>query len=657
MSETKSEEKVKDGENKSAARHRYLILQTVELATLPKGSTCIRLTYSRRPNWQYQSNFKEHKHKSLVAYDLHYPLLLDDADPDAVITANLLAHHMFQKPEHLAVVTFKVSDVLAHCDDLGSSVIRGQMKLAKVKPKTPEYASYVATFRVEDWDPIYTQEKEGDESEVKIDWWTRLTVWAVVTQLEDATIVDAASLPLPPEPSDIEMTVVSGMTVMVAAHDPHLPAPKGSGAILKFFNELEFADEPGYFPSREVGRGWLAKVTENWWPDPKEGLWRDCTSDDNFRQYCFCNAGSEFIQRVDGKYLVDLDEIMEHPEYTIREKWEGYGGKAFFNEKGQPDRIEIKVQGVLETHKPGGQYWEYAKLRIRSALFIVASGFHLCSAHLRWANEPQIGTRRFLNSIHPINRLLAPHFYRSALVIAKSLNSLTPERGMLHRSTAFTAKGLATFFQHCYDKFNYMPWPEEAKTRGWSDDCDDSLYPAFRDGCSLTAAIDKFVASYVKLYYDSDQAVLQDEQLQKYWNYMQGVWSMLPELSLKALIDFCSNVIFRNSAWHEQIGNVSGYTRDPSGVSLLMKKGERPTVSTPESSLIVAYITVMTQQKTPRLNGDWTHYFLDEQAKRVYHKFHEDLSQHSVKVVERNATREFPVLDYEPTYIKMSVSS
>jgi len=41
---------------------------------------------------------------------------------------------------------------------------------------------------------------QGEENEVKIGWWSRLTVLAVATQLEEAVIVDAGSLPLPQSP-------------------------------------------------------------------------------------------------------------------------------------------------------------------------------------------------------------------------------------------------------------------------------------------------------------------------------------------------------------------------------------------------------------------------------------------------------------------------
>jgi len=672
MSEGKAEEKkvVDEAERKTGPRHRYLVLQAIELATLPKAHwlektcACMRISYSPRPDWHYDTNFKGPGKKTMFAYDIQYPLLVPETNAqDAVITAALVEEHLTHKACHLGVISFKVGDVLKLCDAEGRAVIRGHMYLAKGKPKKEgkpkkkeATTCFVATFRTEEWDPVYSQGK-GEEPVVKIDWWTQLTVLAVATQLEYAVVVDAGSLPLPPEPGEIEMTVVPGMTIEVAAHDPHLKAPKGSGPILTFFNKLAFDDDPGFFPNRVVGRAWLAKHTENWWPDPKEGLWRDVTSDQNFRQYCFCNAGTEYIKRISGKYLVDLDAILDKPAFAVRDKWEPYGGKAFFDEKGRPERIELKVNGVAETHRPGDQHWEYAKLRIRSGLFVVAAGYHLCSGHLRWANEPQIGTRRYLDSIHPINRLLAPHFYRSALVIAKSLNSLTPERGMLHRSTAFTAKGLGNFFQNCYDTFEFLPWHETARMRGWGDDCDDSLFPAFRDARDLNTVIYKYSDSYVKLYYDSDERVLEDEQLQTYWKYMVSVWPTLPKLSLQNLINFCSNVIFYNSAWHEQIGNVSGYARDPSALSLCIPRGERSVLGTPESNLIVAYITIMTQQRTPRLIGDWTHYFLDERAKRVYHTFHEDLVQHGAIVAQRNKTREFPVLDYDPTYVKMSVSS
>jgi len=287
----------------------------------------------------------------------------------------------------------------------------------------------------------------------------------------------------------------------------------------------------------------------------------------------------------------------------------------------------------------------------------MAAGMHLCKGHLHWANEPQIGTRRYLPNIHPVNRLLAPHFFRAALVISKSLNSLTPPGGMLHRATAFTAESLAAFFQFGYDSFVFKPWIETARDRGFNESIDDSVYPAWRDASQLNNVIHDYVVKYIHLYYKSDADIDKDSHLQTYWNYMSTAWPVPKKLTQQLLIDYCSNVIFYNSAWREQIGNVSGYARDPAGVALQVLKGTKPLLGTPSSNIIVAYITIMTQEKTPRLLGDWTHYFLDDAAKGVYHDFHNALAGLVEDIAERNKHREFPVLDYDPTYIKMSVSS
>jgi len=356
-----------------------------------------------------------------------------------------------------------------------------------------------------------------------------------------------------------------------------------------------------------------------------------------------------------GTYYVDLETLLGKQE--TRPKWERYGGQAYFDTQARPVRIDLKVDGKQESFFPGTEHWEYAKLRIRSGLFILASGFHLCLGHLRWANEPQIGTRRHLASIHPINRILPPHFFRSALVIAKSLSSLTPPYGMLHRSTAFTADALAEFFQAAYDSFTFQPWYKTASDRGWDENCDDSIFPAYRDAKALNDVIHNYCTNYIGLYYKSNADVAKDKQLQKYWEYMCSVWTTLPKLDLGTLADYCSNVIFYNSAWHEQIGNVSGYARDPAALALLIPRGQKPVLGVPQSNILVAYITIMTQEKTPRLLGDWMHYFLDDAAKAVYRGFHNDLAKMCTEIDSRNATRRFPVRDYDPTYVKLSVSS
>ena len=73
---------------------------------------------------------------------------------------------------------------------------------------------------------------------------------------------------------------------------------------------------------------------------------------------------------------------------------------------------------------------------------------HLVGIHLLASNLLATSTAQNLNASHPIRRMLRPHTYSAISVNLGAINTLLPDRGVLHRTVALTWQGL----QHAYSK-------------------------------------------------------------------------------------------------------------------------------------------------------------------------------------------------------------
>ncbi|KAK8339771.1 hypothetical protein V6Z12_A08G057700 [Gossypium hirsutum] len=202
--------------------------------------------------------------------------------------------------------------------------------------------------------------------------------------------------------------------------------------------------------------------------------------------------------------------------------------------------------------------WEFAKFHVASN----DAAYHQLVSH--WLHthavvEPFIiATRRQLSVMHPIHRLLDPHFkdtlHINALARAVFLNA-----GGILETLLFTGEYSMELSSHLYKewRFDKQALPEDLLERGMAKrrvrdevvsgpmeqvgrdkssnkaatgaeqtmfevDAEVELvledYPYAKDGIEIWTAIETWVTEYCNVFYHNDNDVKEDEEIQEWWN-------------------------------------------------------------------------------------------------------------------------------------------
>lgn len=160
-----------------------------------------------------------------------------------------------------------------------------------------------------------------------------------------------------------------------------------------------------------------------------------------------------------------------------------------------------------------GEAWEKAKICVSCA----DANHHELVSHLARTHlliEPiVIATRRVLGETHPIGRLLLPHFEGTLSINDGTQSKLIRKGFMFDRLLAGTieasrAVAVQTLATPC---FNDGFLPKALATRGVLDENLD--YPYRDDALLVWHAIERWVSTYVGLYYASDTHVIGDDAL------------------------------------------------------------------------------------------------------------------------------------------------
>ncbi|MQI32213.1 hypothetical protein EI016_23750, partial [Escherichia coli] len=236
-----------------------------------------------------------------------------------------------------------------------------------------------------------------------------------------------------------------------------------------------------------------------------------------------------------------------------------------------------------------GSIWLLAKAYV----VINDSCYHQLVSH--WLNthavvEPFIiATNRHLSVVHPIHKLLLPHYRDTMNINSLARNVLVNAEGIIESTFLWGKYSLET------SAFIYKDWvfPEQALPadlikRGVAVEDSSSPhglrlliedYPYASDGLEIWAAIKSWVQEYVSFYYKSDAAIGHDSELQAFWKELVEVghgdkknelwW---PKLQTRdELIEICTTLIWTASALHAAV-NFGQY---PYGGYIL----NRPTLS------------------------------------------------------------------------------
>ncbi|KHN11256.1 Linoleate 9S-lipoxygenase [Glycine soja] len=145
-----------------------------------------------------------------------------------------------------------------------------------------------------------------------------------------------------------------------------------------------------------------------------------------------------------------------------------------------------------------------------------------------------IATNRHLSVVHPIHKLLLPHYRDTMNINAVARNVLVNAEGIIE-STFLGGKHALEMSAVAYKDWDFL-WsslPNDLVKRGRADADPSSLhgvvrlliedYPYAADGLEIWSAIHSWVEEYVSFYYKSDVAIAQDTELQAFWKEVREV--------------------------------------------------------------------------------------------------------------------------------------
>ncbi|PON59877.1 Lipoxygenase [Trema orientale] len=218
-----------------------------------------------------------------------------------------------------------------------------------------------------------------------------------------------------------------------------------------------------------------------------------------------------------------------------------------------------------------GTIWQLAK----AYAAVNDSGYHQLISH--WLNthaviEPfVIATNRQLSVLHPIYKLLEPHFRDTMNINALARQTLINAEGILE-STVFPGKYAMEMSAVVYKNWvlTEQGLPTDLIKRGMAvkdPNCPHGLrlviedYPFAADGLEIWSAIETWVEEYCSYYYKTDDIVQKDSELQAWWKELREKghgdlknepwWPKMQ--TCKDLTETCTIVIWIASALHAAV--------------------------------------------------------------------------------------------------------
>ncbi|KAM1749601.1 hypothetical protein ACFX12_010442 [Malus domestica] len=231
---------------------------------------------------------------------------------------------------------------------------------------------------------------------------------------------------------------------------------------------------------------------------------------------------------------------------------------------------------ISKVYTPSSQGVESSIWQLAKAYALVNdSGCHQLFSHWLRAHavtEPfVIAANRQLSVLHPIHKLLHPHFRETMNANAAARQVLTNAGGVIEE-IIFASKFSMEWSSAMYKDWTFpdQALPMDLIKRGMAvEDSSASHgvrlliedYPYAADGLELWSAIKTWVKDYCSFYYKNDQTVQNDSELQSWWKELREVghgdkkdepwW---PKMQTRdELIESCTTIIYIASAHHAAI--------------------------------------------------------------------------------------------------------
>ncbi|XP_061361393.1 linoleate 13S-lipoxygenase 2-1, chloroplastic-like [Gastrolobium bilobum] len=223
-------------------------------------------------------------------------------------------------------------------------------------------------------------------------------------------------------------------------------------------------------------------------------------------------------------------------------------------------------------HSTGVWLWRLAKAHVLAH----DTGYHQLVSHwlrTHCATEPYIiATNRQLSAMHPIYRLLHPHFRYTMEINALAREALVNANGIIE-STFTPGKHSILLSSIAYDKqwqFNLQALPADLINRGMAVEDPNSPhglkltiedYPYATDGLMLWDALKGWITEYVNHYYSGSSLVESDQEIQAWWEEIRTVghgdkkdepwWPVLK--TKEDLVEILTTIVWITSGHHAAV--------------------------------------------------------------------------------------------------------
>ncbi|KAF3637206.1 Lipoxygenase 2.3, chloroplastic [Capsicum annuum] len=272
-------------------------------------------------------------------------------------------------------------------------------------------------------------------------------------------------------------------------------------------------------------------------------------------------------------------------------------------------------------HATGAWLWRTAKAHVLAH----DSGYHQLVSHwlrTHCATEPYIiASNRQLSAMHPIYRLLFPHFRYTMEINATAREALINASGVIETSFSL-GKYSMELSAVAYDlewRFDRQALPEDLLSRGLAEEDPNAPYglkltiedyPFANDGLVLWDILKQWVTAYVNHYYPQTNLIESDIELQDWWSEIKNVghgdkkdepwW---PELKTpNDLIGIVTTIIWVASAHHAAVNfgqySYAGYFPNRPTIARTKMPTEDPTdeewenfLNKPEEALLKCFPT------------------------------------------------------------------
>ncbi|KAK6802420.1 hypothetical protein RDI58_000200 [Solanum bulbocastanum] len=290
--------------------------------------------------------------------------------------------------------------------------------------------------------------------------------------------------------------------------------------------------------------------------------------------------------------------------------------------------IELEIGGFMTVEEQvycptwyatGAWLWRIAKAHVLAH----DSGYHQLVSHwlrTHCCTEPYIiASNRQLSAMHPIYRLLFPHFRYTMEINGTAREALINANGVIESSFS-PGKYSMELSSVAYDlewRFDREALPEDLISRGLAEEDPNAPYglrltiedyPFASDGLVLWDILKQWVTNYVNHYYPQTNLIESDEELQAWWSEIKNVghgdkkdepwW---PELNTpNDLIGIVTTIIWVTSGHHAAVNfgqySYAGYFPNRPTIARSKMPTEDPTdeewedfLNKPEEALLKCF--------------------------------------------------------------------